>query len=394
MPSPPWSSADAGPLAGVVVADFSRVLAGPYATMLLADLGATVVKVERPHGGDDTRSWGPPWSDGLSTYFQAVNRNKRSVVCDLSAPADRRAALALSVRADVVVENFRAGTMRRLGLGPAEVLAVNPRVVYCSITGFGPGAGADLPGYDLLLQAVGGLMSITGQPGGKPTKVGVAVVDVIAGLHALAGILAALRHRDATGHGQHLQVNLLTSLLSGLVNQVSGFLNAGTVPRALGNRHPSITPYEVVRAADRPLVLAVGNDRQFAALCDELGVGGLATDPRFATNAGRVQHRETLVSLLNQALATAAADECVRRLAARGVPCGTVNGIDEAVELAARLGLEPVVEVADGHGRVSRQARHPVWFSATPATYRLAPPTWDQVLPIGEALSLLPPPRR
>ncbi|HEX8133592.1 MAG TPA: CoA transferase, partial [Actinomycetes bacterium] len=233
MPSPPWSSADAGPLAGVVVADFSRVLAGPYATMLLADMGATVVKVERPDGGDDTRAWGPPWSDGLSTYYQAVNRNKRSVVCDLSSPEDRRAALALCRRADVVVENFRAGTMRRLGLGPAEVLAVNPRVVYCSITGFGPGAGADLPGYDLLLQAVGGLMSVTGQPG-EPTKVGVAVVDVIAGLHALAGILAALRHRDATGQGQHLQVNLLTSLLSGLVNQVSGFLNAGTVPRALG----------------------------------------------------------------------------------------------------------------------------------------------------------------
>jgi crotonobetainyl-CoA:carnitine CoA-transferase CaiB-like acyl-CoA transferase len=394
MPSPRWSSADAGPLAGVVVADFSRVLAGPYATMLLADMGATVVKVERPDGGDDTRAWGPPWSDGLSTYFQAVNRNKRSVVCDLSSPSDRRAALALCGRADVVVENFRAGTMSRLGLGPAEVLAVNPRVVYCSITGFGPGAGADLPGYDLLLQAVGGLMSITGQPGGEPTKVGVAVVDVIAGLHALAGILAALRHRDATGHGQHLQVNLLTSLLSGLVNQVSGFLNAGTVPRALGNRHPSIAPYEVVRAADRPLVLAVGNDRQFAALCGELGVGGLATDPRFATNAGRVEHRQALVALLNQALATAAADEWVRRLAAHGVPCGTVNGIDEAVGLAARLGLEPVVEVADGQGRVSRQARHPVWFAATPATYRLAPPTWDQVLPIADAVSLLPPPER
>jgi crotonobetainyl-CoA:carnitine CoA-transferase CaiB-like acyl-CoA transferase len=390
MPSPSRSSAGPGPLAGVVVADFSRVLAGPYATMLLADLGATVVKVERPHGGDDTRSWGPPWSDGLSTYFQAVNRNKRSVVCDLSAPADRRAALALCVRADVVVENFRAGTMERLGLGPTEVLRANPRVVYCSITGFGPGAGADLPGYDLLLQAVGGLMSITGEAG-DPTKVGVAVVDVIAGLHALAGILAALRHRDATGQGQHLQVNLLTSLLSGLVNQVSAYLNAGTVPRALGNRHPSIAPYEVVRAKDRPLVLAVGNDRQFAALCDELGAGALATDPRFASNAGRVEHREALVALLDEALAAAPADHWVARLAARGVPCGTVNGIDEAVELAARLGLEPVVDVRDDRGRVSRQARHPVWFSATQATYRLAPPTWDQVGSIQDAAALLPP---
>jgi len=392
MPSPPRSRAGPGPLAGVVVADFSRVLAGPYATMLLADMGATVVKVERPDGGDDTRSWGPPWSDGLSTYFQAVNRNKRSVACDLSAPGDRQAALELCGRADVVVENFRAGTMDRLGLGPADVLRANPRVVYCSITGFGPGAGADLPGYDILLQAVGGLMSITGEAGGDPTKVGVAVVDVIAGLHALAGILAALRHRDATGQGQHLQVNLLTSLLSGLVNQVSAYLNAGTVPRALGNRHPSIAPYEVVRAKDRPLVLAVGNDRQFAALCDELGIGHLATDPRFASNASRVEHREALVALVNEVLATAAADQWVPRLAARGVPCGTVNGIDEAVELAARLGLEPVVAVRDDRGRVSRQARHPIWFSATPASYRLAPPAWDQVQRIEDVVALLPPP--
>jgi crotonobetainyl-CoA:carnitine CoA-transferase CaiB-like acyl-CoA transferase len=187
-------------------------------------------------------------------------------------------------------------------------------------------------------------------------------------------------------------VNLLTSLLSGLVNQVSGYLNAGAVPRALGNRHPSIAPYEVVRAKDRPLVLAVGNDRQFAALCDELGARQLATDPRFASNAGRVQHREELVALLEEALATAAADRWVARLAARGVPCGTVNGIDEAVELAARLGLEPVVEVRDDHGRVSRQARHPVWFSATPASYRLAPPTWDQVQRIEDVVALLPPP--
>jgi crotonobetainyl-CoA:carnitine CoA-transferase CaiB-like acyl-CoA transferase len=187
-------------------------------------------------------------------------------------------------------------------------------------------------------------------------------------------------------------VNLLTSLLSGLVNQVSAYLNAGTVPRALGNRHPSIAPYEVVHAKDRPLVLAVGNDRQFAALCDELGVGHLATDPRFASNAGRVEHREELVALLDQSLATATADRWVSRLAARGVPCGTVNGIDEAVELAERLGLEPVVDVADDRGRVSRQARHPVWFSATPASYRLAPPVWDQVRRIEEVVAQLPPP--
>jgi crotonobetainyl-CoA:carnitine CoA-transferase CaiB-like acyl-CoA transferase len=369
-----------GALSGVLVVDFSRVLAGPYATMLLADLGATVVKIERPDGGDETRAWGPPWSGGVSTYFQAVNRNKRSVSCDLSSPGDLRAATELCRRADVVVENFRTGTMDRLGLGPADLLRTNPRVVYCSITGFGAGAG--LPGYDVLVQAVGGLMSITGPEGGEPTKVGVAVVDVITGLHALAGILAALRHRDATGAGQHIEVSLLTSLLSGLVNQVSGYLNAGSVPHALGNRHPSIAPYELFQAADRPLVLAVGNDRQFTALCAELGVPDLATDPRFSSNPSRVAHREALAARLNAALGTAAADEWVRRLTARGVPCGPVHAIDEAVDFAARLGLDPWVDVADEDGRVSRQIRHPVAYSATPATYRLPPPAWEQVTPI------------
>jgi crotonobetainyl-CoA:carnitine CoA-transferase CaiB-like acyl-CoA transferase len=374
----------AGALDGVVVADFSRVLAGPYATMLLADLGATVYKIERPDGGDETRTWGPPWSGGVSTYFQAVNRNKRSVSCDLSVTADRQAALALCERADVVIENFRTGTMARFGLGPEDVLRRNPRAIYCSITGFGSGKGADLPGYDVLVQAVGGLMSVTGEPGGEPAKVGVAVVDVITGLHALAGILAALRHRDATGEGQHVEVNLLSCLLSGLVNQVSGYLNAAVVPRAMGNRHPSIAPYEVVPAADRLLVLAVGNDRQFALLCSELGI---EPDPRFATNAQRVEHREALLSVLTSALARATAQEWVSRLTARGVPCGLVNGIDEAVELASRLDLSPVVEVWDAGGRrVSKQVRHPVDFSATPATYRLPPPTWDEVRPITDVL--------
>jgi crotonobetainyl-CoA:carnitine CoA-transferase CaiB-like acyl-CoA transferase len=373
----------AGALDGVLIADFSRVLAGPYATMLLADLGGTVVKIERPGAGDETRTWGPPWSDGVSTYFQAINRNKRSVTCDLSVEADRQAAVALCDRADVVVENFRTGTMDRFGLGAAEVLARNPRAVYCSITGFGSGPGADLPGYDVLLQAVGGLMSVTGEPGSEPTKVGVAVVDVITGLHAHAGILAALRHRDVTGEGQHLEVSLLSCLLSGLVNQVSGYLNAGVVPQAMGNRHPSIAPYEVLPAADRPLVLAVGNDRQFEALCDELA---LAPDPRFATNAERVKHREALLEALTAVLTTAPAQEWVSRLTARGVPCGLVNGIDEAVDLAARLDLSPTVEIEGADGRTSRQVRHPVDFSATPATYRLPPPAWDEVRPITELL--------
>jgi crotonobetainyl-CoA:carnitine CoA-transferase CaiB-like acyl-CoA transferase len=368
-----------GPLSGIVVADFSRVLAGPYATMLLADMGATVVKVERPPHGDDTRAWGPPWTDGLSTYFQAVNRNKRSVACDLADPVDRAAARALCGRADVVVENFRAGTMDRYGLGYGQVSVANPGVVYCSISGFGTGEGADLPGYDFLVQAVGGLMSITGEDGGLPTKVGVAVVDVITGLHALAGILAALHYRDRTGQGQRVEVNLLTSLLSALVNQVSGYLNTGSVPGPMGNRHPSIAPYELVRAADRPLALAVGNDRQFAALADEVGAGWLASDPRFATNAARVAHRGALLSLLDKAFGPAGAEEWVRRLGARGVPCGPVNRIDEAVEYARHLGLEPCVELSDVDGRLSRQVRHPIAFSRTPASYRRAPARWHQV---------------
>lgn len=376
----------AGALDGVLVADFSRVLAGPYATMLLADLGATVVKIERPGAGDETRTWGPPWSGDVSTYFQAINRNKRSVTCDLSVEADRRAATALCDRADVVVENFRTGTMDRFGLGAAEVLERNPRAVYCSITGFGSGLGADLPGYDVLLQAVGGLMSVTGPEDGEPTKVGVAVVDVITGLHAHAGVLAALRHRDRTGEGQRIEVNLLSCLLSGLVNQVSGYLNAGVVPRAMGNRHPSIAPYEVLAAKDRPLVLAVGNDRQFAALWNELG---LPPDERFATNADRVKHRDALLEALTTVLTTAPAQHWVSRLTARGVPCGLVNGIDEAVELAAGLDLSPTVDLRGGDGRVSTQIRHPVDFSATPPTYELPPPTWDEVRPITELQEVL-----
>src|SRR5690606_27172857 len=246
-----------GALDGLVIADFGRVLAGPYATMLLADLGAEVVKIERPGAGDDTRHWGPPWSGDESTYFLGVNRNKRSAALDLSDPADLDAARALAARADVLVENFLPGTLDRLGLGYEQVRALNPDIVYCSITGFGRDNA--LPGYDLLIQAVGGLMSITGPDPGTPTKVGVAVVDVITGMHAALGILAALRHRDRTGEGQRVEVDLLSSLLSALANQTSAYVGAGVVPVAMGNRHPSIAPYEVFRAADRPLILAVGN---------------------------------------------------------------------------------------------------------------------------------------
>ncbi|MEI8083528.1 MAG: CoA transferase, partial [Actinomycetes bacterium] len=250
-----------GALSGLVVADFSRVLAGPYATMLLGDLGAEVVKIERPGAGDDTRSWGPPFApNGQTTYFQSVNRNKRSLSVDLKSAEGVTVARELIARADVLVENFRPGTLDGLGLGYQRLHAENPRLIYCSISGFGSGAGAHLPGYDALLQAVGGLMSVTGDPPGHPTKAGVALVDVITGLHAVYGIMAALRHRDVTGRGQLVEVNLLSSLLSAMVNQSAAWVGAGIVPASTGNDHPSVAPYGLFQAADGPFVIAVGND--------------------------------------------------------------------------------------------------------------------------------------
>lgn len=360
-----------GALDGLVIADFGRVLAGPYATMLLADFGAEVVKIERPGTGDDTRRWGPPWSGTESTYFLSVNRNKKSVALDLSDPADLAAARELVARADVVVENFLPGTMDRLGLGYEEVAASNPEIVYCSVTGFG--RDNTMPGYDLLIQAVGGLMSITGPDPATPTKVGVAVVDVITGLHAALGILAALRHRDRTGQGQRVEVDLLSSLLSALTNQTSGYIGAGVVPQAMGNRHPSIAPYEVFATADRPLALAVGNDRQFASLVAVLGAPELAGDDRFTTNTARVAHRDELRATLEKLLAADGSDAWCAALTAARVPCGPLNDIAGAIAYAQDLGLSPVVEIEDGAGTVA-QIANPIRLSATPASYRSAPP--------------------
>jgi crotonobetainyl-CoA:carnitine CoA-transferase CaiB-like acyl-CoA transferase len=357
--------------------------------MFLGDLGATVVKVERPDGGDESRGWGPPFSNGVSTYYQSINRNKHVAVCDLQSESGRAAALELCLRADVVVENFRAGALDRMGIGPDELLRRKPGLVYCSITGFGGGAGREMPGYDFLLQAVGGLMSVTGDPEGEPLRVGVAIVDVITGLHALAGILAALRQRDLTGHGQHVKVELLTSLLSGLVNQVSGYLNAGVVPARMGNRHPSLAPYELVATRDRAIALAIGNDSQFAAFCAEAGLAGLAADERFRTNASRVQHRDELLARLDEALRTATAAEWVARLTARGVPCGVVNRVDEAVELAASVGLDPVIDLTDAAGRLWRQVRNPITLSGATPGYRLAPVPWDETVPLEQVLAHL-----
>ncbi len=357
------------------ILDFSRVLAGPFATMILADFGADVIKVERPGVGDETRSWGPPHDEhGEATYFQAVNRNKDSVALDLAGDVGRRQAQELARTADVVVENFRPGVMERLGLGYEELTASHPALVYCSITGFGAGSGAGLPGYDLLVQALGGLMSITGEPEGEPQKVGVALVDVLAGLFAAVGILAALRDRDRTGLGQRVEVDLLSSLLAGLVNQGSAYTIAGVVPTRLGNAHPSISPYELYETESGELVLAVGNDRQFAALCDVLGAPELAGDPRFAGNGDRVAHRDELRAELVARLAGAPATEWASRLSAARVPAGVVNDLAGAFALAASLGLSPIVPVPAADGSTVALTRNPIGLSRTPASYRSAPP--------------------
>ena len=363
-------------LEDVVVADFSRVLAGPFATMLLGDLGADVLKIERPGSGDDTRRWGPPFVEGESAYFLAVNRNKRSIALDLGTPEGIAAARAVVASADVLVENFKPGTMERLGLGYEALAAEHPGLVYCSISGFGTeGPGAALLGYDFLVQASGGLMSITGEEGGEGLKVGVAVADVLTGLFASNAVLAALVHRGATGEGQHVEVNLLSSVLAGLVNQASTFLTTGTVPKALGNRHPTIAPYESFRASDRPVVVAVGNDGQFAAMAAELGLDGLASDERFATNSARVEHRDELAARLETRIATELAADLVDRLQRAGVPAALVNDVGEAFAYAESVGLEPVVQVADPDGgRPVAQVASPLTLSAAPVRYRRRPP--------------------
>ena len=360
-----------GPLAGLLVADFSRVLAGPYCTMLLADLGATVVKVEGP-AGDETRHWMPPSRDGEATYYLSINRGKRAITLDLDDAEDLAVARALAHRADVVIANFKPGGLTRFGLDYDAVHDANPRGVYVSITGFG--ADSALPGYDVLGQALSGLMSVTGAPDGEPTKTGVAIVDVVTGLHAGLGALAALRHRDATGEGQHVEVNLLSSALSALVNQSGAYAVAGVVPERLGNDHPSVYPYGPFPTADGELVLAVGNDGQFQRLCLVLEIPDAATDPRFLRNADRSTGREALRPVLERALAAHPATEWESRLTAAGVPCAPILAMDAAFARARALGLDPVAHA--GAQRVPG-VRHPISFSATPPAYPLAPPAAD-----------------
>ena len=366
-----------GPLAGVLVADFSRILAGPYATMLLADLGAEVVKVESP-AGDDTRTWSPPVRDGVSTYYLGVNRNKRSIALDLKDDDDLAVAHELARRADVLVENFKPGGLARFGLDYDSVSATNPAVVYASISGFGSGPGGrDLPGYDLMVQAISGLMSLTGAPDGPPFRAGISVFDVMAGLHATIGVLAALNARHDSGRGQHVEVNLLSSALSGLVNQSSAFVAGGVVPTRMGNSHPSLFPYEPLPCADGDLIVTAGNNGQFRRLVEVLGVPELADDPRFVGNEDRTAHRDELRPLLVERLATRTTMEWFRDITAAGVPCGPINTVDGGVAFAESVGLDPVVVVGDGDAAIP-SVRNPIRLSANPPDYRLPPPALDE----------------
>ncbi|WP_030249879.1 CaiB/BaiF CoA transferase family protein [Streptomyces sp. NRRL S-455] len=366
----------AGALDGLLIADFSRILAGPYATMLLGDMGAEVIKVESP-AGDDTRTWVPPVRDEVSTYYLGINRNKRSIALDLKNPGDLRLARELVSRADVMIENFKPGGLTRFGLDYDTVSADNPGLVYASISGFGTTGGASLPGYDLLVQAASGLMSLTGDADGPPYRAGISVFDVMTGMHAAIGILAALNHRNATGAGQHVEVNLLSSALSGLVNHTSAYVAGDVVPHRMGNAHPSLFPYEPLPTADKDLIVIAGNDGQFRRLCAELGLDELPEDPRFAGNEARTRNREQLGPLLVAKLKERPADEWFKKLSAAGIPCGPINHVDGGVALAKELGLDPVVTVGSG-AQATPMIRNPITFSATAPRHILPPPDLDQ----------------
>lgn len=363
-----------GPLAGIIVADFGRVLAGPYATMLLADLGATVIKVESP-SGDDTRLWKPPVREDDATYYLSVNRNKTDVVLDFRDAGDLELARELARRADVVVENFKPGGLVKYGLDHETVARTNPNVIYSSVTGFGP--NNQQPGYDLLVQGLSGFMSLTGDADGPPYRGGVAIFDVITGLHTTIGILAALQHRNRTGEGQKVDTNLLSSALSGLANQTSAYVAGGVVPHRMGNEHPSLYPYQPMPTKDGDLIIACGNDRQFAVLANAVERTEWLSDERFATAFPRNSNRNALEPLLIEALSHRTAQEWYELLTAAGLPCAPINTIEQGVQLAERIGLEPVVEVTTGD-RTIPTVRNPISLSKSPVVYDLAPPALGQ----------------
>lgn len=369
-----------GALSGIRVLDLSRILAGPWATQMLADLGADVIKIERPQGGDDTRTWGPPFVEGANgereaSYFLAANRGKKSVCIDLADERGATVVRELARHCDVVIENFKVGGLARYGLDYASLSAIRPALVYCSLSGFGQdGPYAERPGYDFLVQGMSGLMSITGEPGGSPMKVGVALADVISGLYACNGILAALRHRERTGEGQHVDIALLDSMIAALANQSQSHLVTGRDPKRLGNAHPSIVPYDTFRAKDGDFIIAVGNDGQFRRLCEVVGAAALGTDPRFATNAARVKNRDELTRLLQEQLAREPARVWIDALEKVDVPAGPINTL-------STIFADPQVV----HRQLRRELPHPtlgavpsvanpIRLSRTPARYDRAPP--------------------
>jgi crotonobetainyl-CoA:carnitine CoA-transferase CaiB-like acyl-CoA transferase len=365
-----------GPLDGLLIADFSRVLAGPYCTMLLGDLGATVIKVESP-AGDDTRNWMPPDRNGVATYYMAINRNKRSITLDFNDPTDLQLAHELASRADIFIENFKPGGLKRFGLDYDSVQQRNEGIIYASISGFGTEQGASLPGYDLIVQAMSGLMSLTGDADGPAFRSGISVFDVMAGLHATIGILAALNHRNHTGEGQHVEVSLFASALSGMVNQTTAYVAGGVIPTRMGNAHPSLFPYESLPTADLDLIIAAGNNGQFEKLCEILDLPELPRDPRFANTKDRTRNREALRPLLVERLSTKTANEWFRTLTAAGVPCGPINTVEGGITFAREIGLNPVVEVGTRDDAVPL-IRHPITFSQTPPRHKLPPPKLGQ----------------
>ncbi|MGH2588633.1 MAG: CaiB/BaiF CoA transferase family protein [Dehalococcoidia bacterium] len=364
-----------GPLHDIRVLDLSRVLAGPYAAMTLGDMGADVIKVEQPGEGDETRGWGPPWAGGESAYYLSVNRNKRGITLNLKHEDARRVLLELVRRSDVLIENFKRGTMERMDLSDAVLWEVNPGLIHASITGFGStGPYKDYPGYDFVVQGMAGIMSIIGEVDGEPMKVGVAIVDVTAGLNTVNGILAALYARKETGRGQRVDVSLLESALAWLVNVGQNYLVSGTAPKRYGNAHPNVVPYQVFHAQDRPLALGVGNDRQFRTFCALAGRPELAEDKRFATNTGRLENREALIPIVESLIAERPADEWLRLLNDAGVPAGPINTVPQALadpQVEALGLLRTLPHPTAGEIRV---VGPPVRLSATPLEPRSAPP--------------------
>jgi crotonobetainyl-CoA:carnitine CoA-transferase CaiB-like acyl-CoA transferase len=366
------------PLDGVKVLDLSRVLAGPYATMVLGDLGADVLKVEHPERGDDTRHWGPPFAGGESAYFLSVNRNKRSIGVDLKDEIGLERVKTLAAEADVLIENWRRGALEKLGLGYNALREENPDLIYCSITGFGPGPDENRPGYDFLVQARGGIMGITGQPGGEPTKVGVAISDIVCGLFASNAILAALYRRSATGEGTRIEVPLFESTLGWLANRGQEYLVSGEDTGLIGNAHPSIVPYQTFHASDKPLVVAVGNNTQFANLCRAIGRPELAEDERYATNPDRVSNREALISELQQEFSKRTADEWADEIRAAGIPSGPVNTLADVFSDEHVLGsgmLQDLDHPSAGH---LKMLASPLIVEGEHLPIRHAPPTLGQ----------------